>query len=101
MSQSLFDFLLTGKAGFADFTKSVLEMIVKMMTQMAMLQAMKAAFGGQTAGWRGEVTNIFGFSSGGYVGSGSKYDPKGVVHGGEFVFTKEATQRLVLPTFIA
>lgn len=76
ISQSLSDFLLTGKVGFADFTKSVFEMIVKMMKQMAMLQAMKAAFGGQTAGWRGEVTNIFGFSSGGYVGNGGKYDPK-------------------------
>jgi TP901 family phage tail tape measure protein len=30
---------------------------------------------------------------GGYTGNGGKYQPKGVVHGGEFVFTKEATQR--------
>ncbi|UBX27906.1 phage tail tape measure C-terminal domain-containing protein [Arsenophonus apicola] len=43
MSQSLTDFLVTGKSNFADFTKSLLEMIVKLMTQMAMLQAMKAA----------------------------------------------------------
>ncbi|WWL11798.1 hypothetical protein VRB31_15820 [Erwinia aphidicola] len=27
-------------------------------------------------------------------GDGGKYEPKGVVHGGEFVFTKEATQRI-------
>jgi len=46
MSQTLSDFLLTGKANFADFTKSVLEMIVKMMTQMAILNAMELAFGG-------------------------------------------------------
>lgn len=70
MSQSLTDFLMTGKANFADFTKSLLEMIVKIMTQMAMLQAMKAAFGGQTEGWRGAVAGILGFSSGGYVGGG-------------------------------
>ncbi|HGJ5854402.1 hypothetical protein [Arsenophonus nasoniae] len=55
---------------------------------------MKAAFGGQTGGIGGAIAGIFGFSSGGYVGSGGKYDPKGIVHGGEFVFTKEATQRL-------
>ncbi|HGJ5904458.1 MAG TPA: hypothetical protein ACHBY5_12815 [Arsenophonus apicola] len=67
---------------------------MKLMTQMAMLQAMKAAFGGQTGGVGGAIANIFGFSSGGYVGGGGKYDPKGIVHGGEFVFTKEATQRL-------
>ncbi|MFS1537515.1 MAG: phage tail tape measure protein [Candidatus Phlomobacter fragariae] len=71
MSHSLSDFLLTGKANFADFTKSVLEMMVKMMTQMAMLQAMKAAFGGQTGGFGGAVAGILGFSSGGYVGTPS------------------------------
>jgi TP901 family phage tail tape measure protein len=34
------------------------------------------------------------FASGGYTGDGGKYQPKGVVHGGEFVFTKEATRAL-------
>jgi phage-related minor tail protein len=31
---------------------------------------------------------------GGYTGSGGKYEPAGVVHRGEFVFTKEATSRI-------
>lgn len=30
--------------------------------------------------------------TGGYTGNGGKYEPKGVVHGGEFVFNKQATQ---------
>jgi len=34
-----------------------------------------------------------GFADGGYTGDGGKYEPKGVVHGGEFVFTKEQTRR--------
>ncbi|AZS11714.1 tail length tape measure protein [Arthrobacter phage Maja] len=34
-----------------------------------------------------------GFADGGYTGNGGKYEPKGVVHGGEFVFTKEQTSR--------
>lgn len=34
-----------------------------------------------------------GFADGGYTGDGGKYEPKGVVHGGEFVFTKEQTAR--------
>ncbi len=34
-----------------------------------------------------------GFADGGYTGDGGKYEPKGVVHGGEFVFTKEQTKR--------
>jgi TP901 family phage tail tape measure protein len=31
------------------------------------------------------------FWDGGFTGPGGKYEPKGVVHGGEFVFTKEQT----------
>lgn len=31
-----------------------------------------------------------GYASGGYTGNGGKYEPKGVVHGGEFVMTKKA-----------
>lgn len=30
--------------------------------------------------------------TGGYTGNGGKYEPKGTVHGGEFVFDKKATQ---------
>lgn len=31
------------------------------------------------------------YATGGYTGDGGKYEPKGVVHGGEFVVNKEAT----------
>lgn len=48
--------------------------------------------GGATGGYfdgRG-----FGFAGGGYTGDGGKYQEMGVVHGGEFVFSKVATQRI-------
>jgi murein DD-endopeptidase MepM/ murein hydrolase activator NlpD len=32
-----------------------------------------------------------GFAGGGFTGEGGKHEPKGVVHGGEFVLTKEQT----------
>lgn len=32
------------------------------------------------------------YATGGYTGDGGKYDPAGVVHRGEFVFSKEATR---------
>lgn len=35
-----------------------------------------------------------GFDSGGYTGPGGKYDVRGLVHADEFVFSKEATQRI-------
>ncbi|WP_284763380.1 peptidoglycan DD-metalloendopeptidase family protein [Arthrobacter sp. efr-133-R2A-63] len=34
-----------------------------------------------------------GFMNGGYTGNGAKDEPAGIVHGGEFVFTKEQTRR--------
>lgn len=34
------------------------------------------------------------YYSGGYTGAGSKYTPKGTVHAGEFVMTKEATAKI-------
>ena len=34
-----------------------------------------------------------GFADGGYTGDGGKYEPAGIVHAGEFVFTKEQTRR--------
>lgn len=35
-----------------------------------------------------------GFAHGGYTGDGGKYEPAGVVHKGEYVFTKEQTARI-------
>ncbi len=35
--------------------------------------------------------------SGGYAGSGGKYEPKGIYHGGEYIMTKAATSRLGVP----
>lgn len=35
-----------------------------------------------------------GFAGGGYTGDGGKYQPAGIVHAGEYVFTKEQTARI-------
>ncbi|WP_105386069.1 terminase large subunit domain-containing protein [Neorhizobium alkalisoli] len=37
---------------------------------------------------------LFGFSEGGWTGPGSKYQPAGVVHADEYVFSKKATRAL-------
>lgn len=94
MASVLTDFVMTGKASFSDFAKSVITDITNMLIKMALFNSLSAAFGG--GGGTFSFANMFskGFSGGGYTGDGGKYEPKGVVHGGEFVFTKEATQRL-------
>lgn len=100
LSDQLTTLLSTGKANFADFTKSILSMILKMIIQMAIFNALAAVFGGGSKTGStpsGAYTNAASglqFYKGGYTGDGGKYEPKGVVHGGEFVFTKEATSRI-------
>ena len=39
------------------------------------------------------ATAVTGFADGGYTGDGGKHEPKGVVHGGEFVLRKEVVQQ--------
>lgn len=82
IGQNMADMLTTGKANWADFTRATLSML----TQILMKQAM--------AGLVSSATSAMGYAGGGYTGSGGKYEPAGVVHRGEFVFTKEATSRI-------
>lgn len=78
-------------------------MIVQVTNQLLVAYAVQAAMGwisgsaggGSTPG--GAYANAaagVGFDSGGYTGSGGKYEPAGIVHKDEFVFTKEATRRI-------
>ena len=91
LTDQMTEFLTTGKANFADFASSILKMIVQMINKMVIFNAISGLTGGST--WTmGSLMS--GFSSGGYTGDGGKYDPAGIVHKGEFVFTKEATQRI-------
>lgn len=91
LTQQMADFLTTGKANFKDFASSIIKMIVQMITKMVIFNSLSGLMGGET--WTmGSL--LKGFSGGGYTGDGGKYDPAGVVHKGEFVFTKEATQRI-------
>lgn len=97
MASTLTDFFTTGKSNFSDFLTTFLKGITQMLTQLALVNGMKSAFGGTGIGAFFGFSGgglVPGFDSGGYTGDGGKYQPKGVVHGGEFVFTKEATSAL-------
>ncbi|MCL2524563.1 MAG: tape measure protein, partial [Betaproteobacteria bacterium] len=53
-----------------------------------------AASGGGGGGFWGSllsgIGSLFGFASGGYTGAGTKYQPAGIVHAGEFVVRRES-----------
>ena len=90
LSDMMTEFLMTGQANFADFAKSIISQIIKMITQMVIFNAISGATGGKGI----TLSSVLGFSSGGYTGDGGKYDAAGVVHKGEFVMNKEATSRI-------
>lgn len=101
LSDQLTEFLTTGKASFKDFASSIIGMIVKMIAQMVIFNTLSGLMGGGGGGsfsfanmLGGGGKAAKGYANGGYTGDGGKYEPKGIVHGGEFVFTKEATKRI-------
>lgn len=53
-----------------------------------------AGAGSGLGGLLGGIFKLFGFASGGYTGKGPASRVAGVVHGGEYVFSKRATERI-------
>ncbi|EMA2224884.1 phage tail tape measure protein [Escherichia coli] len=99
--------MLTGsEQNWRGFTRSVLSMMTEILLKQAMVGIVGrigSAIGGAFAGGGAHVSTgtaissaaaNFNFASGGFTGTGGKYEPAGIVHRGEFVFTKEATSRI-------
>ncbi|EEZ8429636.1 phage tail tape measure protein [Escherichia coli] len=98
--------MLTGsEQSWRGFTRSVLSMMTEILLKQAMVgivgrigSAIGGAFGGGASASSGTAIEAaaanFHFATGGFTGTGGKYEPAGIVHRGEFVFTKEATSRI-------
>lgn len=110
--------LVNSKDDWKSWGLSVLQTIAKVALQMAVVNTVSSIFssvagsiGGAVAGAgagagpasgsvgalgmpTGYQAYATGFDGGGYTGDGGKHEPAGVVHKGEFVFTKEATDRI-------
>ncbi|AVQ10144.1 tail length tape measure protein [Siphoviridae environmental samples] len=74
-------FVTTGKASFKEFTASILSDLAKIYARQALVGLIGSI--GQKFG-----PKITGFASGGYTGDGGKYDPRGIVHAGEVVWSQ-------------
>ncbi|MGC0930434.1 phage tail tape measure protein [Pantoea agglomerans] len=96
---------------FASLAQSVIKSLIEMTAQALLTKTVLSSFmsfGGAavgavgtgaaaSAGSTGAIgmsTSFQAYDGGGFTGAGGKYDPAGVVHKGEFVFTKEATERI-------
>ncbi|MCT9734637.1 phage tail tape measure protein, partial [Escherichia coli] len=98
--------MLTGsEQNWRSFTRSVLSMMTEILLKQAMVgivgsvgSVIGGAVGGDASASGGTAIQAaaakFHFATGGFTGTGGKYEPAGIVHRGEFVFTKEATSRI-------
>ncbi|KAB5626294.1 phage tail tape measure protein [Pseudomonas putida] len=99
MEDAIVNFVKTGKLSFKDFADQVVSDLIRIQVRQAAAGFLGSALGflggGSQALGQGTMTGFSEsippgtFSSGGYTGDGGKYQPMGVVHGGEFVLRKE------------
>lgn len=112
MEDSLVTFVTSGKLSFKSFADSVVSDLARIAARMAIsgltstaISGVSSLFSGgataattssaaSSAGALGLSTSFNSYDSGGFTGVGGKYDPAGIVHKGEFVFTQEATNRI-------
>jgi hypothetical protein len=82
---------------FSEMANSVLSTVSSMAAQLATVELFKL-LGFSPKGLAGSqmpgIGSLFGFADGGFTGHGGKYEPKGIVHGSEFVLNSFATRNL-------
>jgi lambda family phage tail tape measure protein len=118
MEDAIVNFAMTGKLSFADFAKSVLADMARIAARQAASQGLSMLFGlattaagayfggaattggagsgGAAADYSGPAFDAWAANQhwdGGYTGDGGKYEPMGVVHGGEVVIRKEVVNQ--------
>lgn len=105
MEDGILQFAMTGKMNFSSFANSVIADIMRIYIRMAITGLIGKAVGAFSSGmvtgtdYTGGATPTITpmgdkFADGGYTGDGGKYQPAGIVHAGEFVMNKEATNRI-------
>lgn len=114
MEDGIIQFVKTGKLSFKDLADGIIADLIRIQVRQAAVGIFGTVFSGLTAGASAGnglaagsagatssslgasaagYSSKFGFSDGGYTGDGGKFEPKGVVHGGEFVVRKEAVSQ--------
>ena len=96
MSDSLADFVATGKADFRGLAASILQDLSRMLIKMALFNAMKAAMGAWVGGGFRDGGMVQQFSNGGAVwgaGTSTSDSIPALLSNGEFVVNAAATRR--------
>ncbi|ASP70370.1 hypothetical protein CDO28_01545 [Sinorhizobium meliloti] len=95
--------LANGEGLWTSFGKAAMDVLDKIInkvedelvnTLFSLNGAGTGGGGGLLGSVLGGIGKIFGFASGGYTGKGAASAVAGVVHGGEYVFSKRATDKI-------
>ena len=87
----MFSGILTGSQSASDAMSALLQRIAQVQIEAALTGLFDGSGEGSFAQ---TIGGLLGFSGGGFTGPGGKNEPKGVVHGGEFVFSKKAVKSI-------
>lgn len=92
---SLGDFIgnvaVGGKASMRDMMGSIFADLTKIGARMAMMNLISSASMSWAGGGSSAINNLF--ADGGYTGAGGKWEPAGIVHKGEVVFSQDDVRR--------
>lgn len=92
-AEALTDTFLSVLNGLKSAEEAVADLLLQ-LAEVQMKQALMGLFSGAFGGFGTWLGGLFGFASGGYTGRGGTFEPAGIVHRGEFVMSKAATERL-------
>lgn len=107
LGDALGNFAATGKMNFREMASSILADLAKIAIRMAVMRifgnmfgngfgeaaAPSAAWSSGSSGYSSMFDNLKLLSSGGYTGDGGVYEPAGIVHKGEVVFSQADVKR--------
>ncbi len=102
MEDGIIQFVKTGKLSFKDLADGIIADLIRIQVRQAAVGIFGSLFGGLAGAGASSAGSgtMTGFSeplkqlwTGGYTGDGGKFEPKGVVHGGEFVVRKDVVSQ--------
>jgi hypothetical protein len=88
----VFGAVLDGSMTAEEGLKSLLLQIAKVQLQKQLMNLFGGT--GAGAGMATQVGSLLGFADGGYTGAGGTHEPAGIVHRGEYVFSKTSVGRI-------